>query len=156
MALGTIATIATIASAGASIIGQQRQARSARRSRAAQEQAARVQNRQATLRRQRSIRQALAQSRVRRAQAVSAGFGVGAPGASGVAGAVSGIQSDVGSAVGFSGQQFGLEQSRVGFLNQAANFQSQGAQQGALFGGISGIAGIFSNEQNLRGIQNLF
>lgn len=151
-ALTTIATVATIASAGASIIGQRKQAKAARRSREAQEKAAKVANRQASLRRQRAVRQSLAQSRILRARAIAGGFSSGTPGASGVSGAAGAISTDAAVNVGASNQLFGLEQQRVGFLNQAAQFQTQGQSDAALFGGISQVTGLFGGQ---AGQQNL-
>lgn len=152
--MATLATVATVISAGAAVIGAVQQRKAARQTRRAQERAAAVSNRQANLRRQRGIRQQLARARVLRAQTIASGFAAGAPGASVVRGAAGGVQTDAAANVGFSNQIFGLEQQRVGFLNQAAAAQSRGAEQAALFGGISQVSGLFTNPTANAGLFN--
>lgn len=129
----------------AAVAGFLSQRSNAKKARQAQENASKVANKQASIQRQREIRQRLAASRVQRAHVIASGFSAGSPGASTVSGAAGGIQSDVASNVGFSNQMFGLEQARVGYLNQAANYQSQGQQAASVFGGIQDIAGLFKS-----------
>lgn len=135
---------ALIISTVVGVTGALQQRSSAKKSRRAQEKAARLQNKQAAISRRRTIRQRLAESRVLRARAISSGFAAGAPGASAVAGAVGGIQTDVAANIGASGVQFGLEQQRVGALGEANQAISQANQAGALTQTIQSTASIFT------------
>lgn len=139
-----MAEAALVISAVVGVAGAVSQRKSAKKSRRAQERASRLQNKQAAIARRRSIRQGLAESRILRAQAISSGFAAGAPGASAVAGATGGIQTDVAANIGASGVQFGLEQQRVGALSEANQAISQFNQTGATVSGIQGIAGLFT------------
>jgi hypothetical protein len=150
--MATAATIATVVSAGAGIVGAVQQARSAREARQEQQRAARIQNQQAALQRQRRIQQSLAQARVLRAQTQSAGFSAGAPSATGVTGAIGGIQSDVASNIGFSNVQFGLEQQRVGAIGAA----NAALNQPNPFATIAGVSGLFTNAASNRALQQGF
>lgn len=120
------------------------QARAAKKAAKADKQAAAAANKQASLQRQREIRQKIAASRVRQAEITSAGFAAGAPGASSVAGAQGGLQSDTASAIGFSNQIFGLEQQRIGFLNQAQASRNSANTTAAYAGAITQIGGLFA------------
>ncbi len=148
-----MATAATIISTVVGVAGAVQQRSGAKKARRAQERAARLQNKQAAIARRRTIRQRLAESRVLRAQTISAGFAAGAPGATAVAGAVGGIQTDVAANIAASGQQFGLEQQRVGALGEANQAISQATQAGAVTQTIQSTAGIFTpqNVASLRG-----
>ena len=153
--MATAATVFQVVGAVVGVASAISQQRGARRERRARENAARVQNRQANLQRQRDIRRSVAASRVQRARAIAAGFSAGAPGASGVAQAAGGIQTDVASNIGASGAQFGLEQQRVGFLGDAAAAQSS-QNRAATFGSFGAQISSFGTEQNLSAISNLF
>lgn len=139
-----MAATAGIISAVVGVVGAVTQARAARKAGKQQEKAARVANKQASLQRQRDIRQRVAAARVRQAEITAAGFVSGAPGSSVVAGARGGLQSDTGAAIGFSNQIFGLEQQRISALNSAQQAQNQGQIFGSVAGGIQNIAGLFS------------
>lgn len=154
--MATLATVATVISAGASLLGAIQQRRAGREERENRERANEVQNRQASIRRQRAIRQRLAAARVQQAEIVASGFAAGAPGASGVAGARSGISTDVAANVAASNVQFGLEQQRVGFLNQAGAARSSGIQAGAFSAGIQGIAQPFTSTQSNVALSETF
>lgn len=127
-----------------SVVSAVQQRKAQKKAEKAQEQAAKVANAQANLKRQREIRQAVAQSRVQAAQTQAAGFAAGAPGASGVQGAQSGIWSDTASSVSFSNQMFGMEEARVGYMNQAARAQSRANMWGTIGGVGQGLAGMFA------------
>lgn len=126
------------------VVGAVQQRKQQKKAEKAQEKAARVANAQANLRRQREIRQRVAQSRVQQAEIQAAGFSSGSPNSSIVQGAQAGIQTDTASAVGFSNQMFGLEQQRVGFLNQAARAQSSANMWGTIGGVGQSVAGMFA------------
>lgn len=139
-----MAEAALVISTVVGVAGAVQQRKSAKKSRRAQERAARLQNKQAAIARRRTIRQRLAESRVLRAQTISAGFAAGAPGATAVAGAAGGIQTDVAANIGASGVQFGLEQQRVGAISEANQAISQFNQTGATVQAIQGITSIFT------------
>lgn len=153
MALTTATIIAGISAVAgvAGVAGALSQRSAAKKSRKAQERAAEVANKQASIQRQRDVRRRIAQARVQRAEIESQGFARGVAGSSMVSGALGGLSSDTASTVGFSNQMAGMEQARVGFLNEAAAAQSRGAERAAIFGGIQQAAGFFGpmfEEQN--------
>lgn len=150
--MGAAAPALAFVSVVSSFIGARKQAKAARQSRAAQEKAARIQNKQSNIARQRGVRQSLARARVLRAQTQAAGFAGGLQGSSIVSGAIGGIATDAAANVGAAGVQGGLETARVGALNVAGAAQTRGAVAATQFGAISDIAGLFSNAKNNRSI----
>lgn len=122
--MAEVTAAAAIFSAVVGVAGQVKQRRDMRKaaSRAQDEERKQraIANRQAALDRQRQIRQTIAQARVTRAQLLQQGWGTGS---SSVAGAMSAVGSDVGTAIGNSNTQF---------ASQSAIATSQNIQSGAL------------------------
>lgn len=147
-ALSVVATVVGIAST----VKQSKEAKKARKE---QERANQIQNKQAARARQRRIRQSLAESRIQRARAISAGFSAGVSGSSSVAGAVGGITSDAASVVGASGVQFGAETARVGALQSSNLATSEATQSGALAGAAFNLAQV-ATPQNIAALQARF
>lgn len=109
-----------------------------------------IQNRIAATKRVRNIRRSIAEARIRRGQAESAGFQLGVAGGTAVQGAVSGIISDVGGVIGAANQQFTGQEAIVASQNRISALQ----QQASTFGAISSLAGQF-NDQNIAAITDL-
>lgn len=116
----------------------------ANRSLAEQRRANAINNAQQNLQRQRQVRQALAEQRVRRAQLISQAFSGGPEGIGG------NITGDTGSAIGAANTQggaaFGISQAQ----DRAASFNRQ-AQSTNTFDTISSIAGLFNRGLQLAG-----
>ena len=113
-----------------------------------------IQNRIAATKRVRNIRQTIAEARVRRAQAESAGFQFGVSGGTAVQGAVAGITGDVGGEIGAANQQFTGQQAIAESQNRVSSLQ----QQASTFGSIASLAGMFTGaggEQNIAAISDL-
>lgn len=113
-----------------------------------------VANRIAGNKRMRDIRRAIAQSRIRRAEIESQGFQFGVSGGSAVSGATGGLQSDLGSNIGASNQQFTGQQAITSISDRISGLQSSAAT----FGAIGNIAGNFTGPQgaqNIAAIQGL-
>lgn len=156
-ALTTIAAVASIASAVVGVVGAVGAKKEAKRARAEQERANRIQNKQAARKRQENIRRSLAQARIARANVVSGGFGAGiGTGGSVVAGATGAIGTDFAGNVGASGEQFGSQVAAGGAISSANAAIGRGNQIQAFTQAGQSALGIFSDEQNLRGIQGLF
>lgn len=159
-----VAAVVSVVSAVAGIAGSQiaahKQRKFARQSQAEERKQRAIANRQAALERRRSIRQALAQARVQRAQAMQAGFQAGGGfGSSVPVGIASSLGTDVSTALGASQTQFasqvGIAESQTrqaGFMQSAQNAGTTGFA-GAL-GGIAQIGGAFSDASALRGLSN--
>jgi len=109
-----------------------------------------IQNRIAATSRVRNIRRSIAEARVRRAQAESAGFQLGVSGGTAVQGASAGITSDLGGVIGAANQQFTGQQAISASQNRVSSFQ----QSAATFGSVASLAGQF-NEQNIAAITDL-
>ena len=109
-----------------------------------------IQNRIAATKRVRNIRRSIAQSRIQRGQVEAAGFQFGVSGGTAVQGAVGGLTSDLGGAIGAANQQFTGQQALVASQNRISQFQ----QSAATFGAISSLAGQF-DEQAIASISNL-
>ena len=134
---------AVVGAVGAFAAGeaQERRERAANRSLAEQRRANAINNAQQDIARQRQIRQSIAESRVRRAQIISAGFSGGPEGAG------QSITGDAGSAIGAARTQQGAAFGISLASDRAASFNRQ-AQSTNIFDTISGIAGVVS-----RGVQ---
>jgi hypothetical protein len=109
-----------------------------------------IQNRIAATRRVRSIKRNIAASRIRRAEAQSAGFEFGVAGGTAAQGAEFGITGDLASSIGASNQQFTGQQAVVASQNRVSSLQ----QSAATFGGIANLAGQF-DEQAVASITSL-
>lgn len=109
-----------------------------------------IQNRIAATKRVRNIRQTIAEARVRRAQAESAGFQFGVSGGSAVQGAVAGITGDVGGAIGAANQQFTGQEAIAESQNRISSLQ----QSASTFGSIASLAGMFTGGAGSAGGQN--
>lgn len=125
MATG-LAVASLVLGVGSAVV-QQRQAREIQRE---EERANAISNAQQSIARQRSIRQAIARSRVLRAEQEQAGFNTG------FAGASPAIASDTASAIGAARTQ----QSAAFGVSSAANNISRIRSQPDLFGQFSNLA----------------
>jgi hypothetical protein len=149
-----VGAVAAVFSAVTGFIGKRKQQKEMREaaSRAQNEERKQraIANRQAALERQRSIRQAIAQSRVTRAQVINQTFGVGGSAAEG---AGSAIMTDAGTAIGASQTQFAAQsgiaasqnrqsQAMQDFQNaQGDNFWTTASQIGGMVSSVAGIKG---------------
>lgn len=108
-----------------------RQQEAARRQAAdAQAKAMELQNKQARAEAQRRRLSAIKASRIQQGSITAAGASMGISGTP-VLGALGGIQGQVASNIGFANQQFATEQARVGYIQQAQEFQNTAASFGA-------------------------
>lgn len=123
---------------------QEKREEAAQRSLQEQRRANAINNAQQNIARQRQIRQALAEERVRRAQLISAGFSGGPEGIG------QNITGDVGSAIGAARTQqaaaFGISRA----TDRAASFNRE-AQSTNSFDTIASIAGLFNQGLALGG-----
>ena len=125
MAGMTLLTAFQVTAAVATVAGTADAAAQRRKSSNLQMQAATLQNR-------RSQRQALREQQIRQSQMQVGAQALGASGGSGVAGGLSGLSSQLGSNLGYSGQLSGINNA-ITMANQAAA-NSQGI---ADFGGMA-------------------
>ena len=104
-----------------------------------QKKAARASQRQQQLQAQRSQRQALREQQIRRAQMQAQAQALGASGGSAVLGGMSSLSSQLGSAVGYAGQQSGLS-SQITMASQRA--QTAGSIAGLGMTAFQGLGGF--------------
>jgi len=123
----------------------------ARKAGKAQRRQAQISNRIAATRRVRDVRRSIAEARIRRAQAQSAGFEFGVAGGTAAQGAAFGVTGDLASSIGASGQQFTGQQVLAAGQDRISSLQ----QSAATFGGIANLAGQF-DEQSVAAITSLF
>lgn len=133
------ATIAT----GVESIKQSEKARDA------QQRAAAAQRKAEKVRATQSQRRANREVLIRRAQAKAQAESLGGRGGSAIAGGISSLSSQFGSAVGFAGQMSGLSQDVNMFQAQAAG----AAARSEMFGSLSGT---FGNLGGYETIANVF
>lgn len=137
------ALVLSVISAGAAIVEKRKITKE-------QKKQNEIKNRITARSRMRDVRRAIAESRIRRAQAQAAGFEFGVSGGSAVAGAEFGITGDVASSIAESQQQFTGEQ----VLSEGRNRISSLQQSASTFGSISNLASQF-DEQAVASITNL-
>lgn len=145
-----MATAALIAAVGGTIASLTLQRKAGKE----QRRQVQIQNRIAATKRVRNIRQTIAEARVRRAQAESAGFQFGVSGGTAVQGAVAGITGDVGSVIGAANQQFTGQEAIAESQNRISSLQ----QSASTFGSIASLASMFTGaggEQNIAAISDL-
>lgn len=135
----TLIAIGSIVTAGAAI-------NEAEKSRKAQQNAAATQRKAERARAAQSQRRANREVLIRRAQAKAQAEALGGSGGSAIAGGISSLTSQFGSAVGFAGQMSGLSQDINMFQAQAASAQARSE----MFGTASSILG-----NNLGGFQTV-
>jgi hypothetical protein len=147
-AIPIIQVVGMVVGAGAAVMGviQARKAADAAKKRNE------VANRIAASKRARDIRRSVAEARIRRGATESAGFGFGVAGGSAVAGATGAQQSDLGSAVGASNQQFTGQQAVTSITNRISDLN----QSIATIGSIGNLAGQLTDRQNLETVGSLF
>lgn len=100
----------------------------------AQNRAARAQQRQQTLNRRRSARQAIRAAQIQRATSLASAGGAGVADSSGFAGGVRSVSSRLGEGLGFSSQQSALS----GVITRAD-------QRARMFSGLASIGGSMMN-----------
>jgi len=144
-----MATALAVISIVSTVVGAVKQNKIAK----AQRKQNKIRNKIASIGRRRNVKKQIAASRVRAAQAQSAGFSLGVGGSTAVAGAVAGVQSDTASSVGFSN----LQSTGQGFIASLQNDISVLGQQISTVGAIGSIAGgLASNPKAVAGIENFF
>jgi len=146
MATATLGTVLKVITAVAAV-GSAVQARRAGKEQRRQNE---ISNRIAATKRVRNIRRTIAEARIRRGQVEAGGFQFGVAGGTAVQGAVAGITSDVGGAIGAANQQFTGQQAIVASQNRASGLQ----QSAATFGSISNLASQFT-PQNIAAVTEL-
>ena len=109
-----------------------------------------IQNRLAAISRQRNVKRAIAERRVRTAEFESAGFQLGVGGGTAVQGAVAGTTSDTASAIGASNQQFTGQQAIASIADRISSLQSTAAA----FQAVGSVAGQFAGGAGTTGAQN--
>lgn len=150
--MATVAVVAAVVSAvagiGSAVVQRKQQKKVAKE----QKRQNMLVNKQQARDRARNIRQAVAQQRVVSAEAQQAGFQFGVAGSSSVQGAVQGGQTDLAGNVGASNQQFSI-QSLIGeSQDKIAGIRSQFNP----FAATQAVAGVFSNAQTNRAVQQSF
>lgn len=145
---GIAAVISAVAAIGSAVVQRKQQKKVAKE----QKRQNMLVNKQASRDRARNIRQAVAQQRVVSAEAEQAGFQFGVPGSTSVQTSVGGGRTDVAGAIGESGQQFSI-QSLIGeSQDRIAGIRSQFNP----FAATQAVAGVFSNAQTNRAVQQAF
>lgn len=125
----------------------------AEKARDAQQQAAAAQRKAERARATQSQRRANREVLIRRAQAKAQAEALGGRGGSAIAGGISSLSSQFGSAVGFAGQMSGLSQDINMFQAQAAS----AAARSEMFGSLSGTAGNLGGYTGIEtGFNKLF
>lgn len=115
-----------------------------------------VSNRIQANQRMRSVKRAIAASRVRQGEVQAAGFQGGVAGGTAVAGALGGLRSDLGSSIGASNQQLTGQTVLSGLSNKISSLQSSAATASAL-GSIAGqFTGSGQGTQNLEAVSSFF
>ena len=123
------------------------------KARSAQQQAAATQRKAEKARATQSQRRANREVLIRRAQAKAQAEALGGRGGSAIAGGISSLSSQFGSAVGFAGQMSGLSQDINMFQAQAAS----SAARSEMFGSLSGTFGNLGGYQGIEtGFNKLF
>lgn len=134
----TGAALATGAAAvGAGVVGV-----SSLASASAQRKQAATANRIATEERRRSIRQNIRQAQVTRARAVMSAQGSGTLNSSGAAGGIGAIQSNLGSALGYSSQMSSLQTQYNNYGQRASNWNAVGSIGSSLFSAGANSGGL--------------
>lgn len=119
----------------------------AEKARGAQQQAAAAQRKAERARATQSQRRANREVLIRRAQAKAQAEALGGRGGSAIAGGISSLSSQFGSAVGFAGQMSGLSQDINMFQAQAAS----SAARSEMFGSLSGTFGNLGGYDAITG-----
>ena len=127
-----IATTAAVVGAGAAVYGTVQANKSRKRQAEAQQQ-------QQQLQAQRSQRQAMREAQIRRAQTQASAQGMGIVGGSALGGGLSSLSSQLGSSLGYAGQQSGLSKE-ISLQGQKA--QTAGAIAGLGMDIFSGVGGF--------------
>ena len=152
-----MAQVAAVVSAVATVAGfrEQRRAVGYQRAAAAEASAARTEQIRANeLQARRSRIRALRESQILRARTMATAEGAGAVGSSAVAGGVSALGSQLGSALGYQTQLTGINRNISTFSQNAADLTASAniaSGRAAMFAGISKATGYTP----LQGIQEL-
>ncbi len=132
--LSTVGTIATVIGTGLSLFsslsGGKKQEDNGAKAAAAQARANDIANRQAEVRAAREKAQVLQESRIKRAQIISAGESVGASDTSSVQGGSGAVTTQAATEVGFQSNIMNLETQRVAQLNNVARYTEAATRAG--------------------------
>ena len=141
--MATALAVISVVAAGVSAVQQRKAAKVQRRQNE-------VSNRIQANQRVRSVKRAIAASRVRAGEIQAAGFQGGVAGGTAVSGALGGLRSDLGSSIGASNQQLTGQQQLSSLSNRISSLQSGAATAGA----VSSIAGGLAQPQTFEAISN--
>jgi len=138
-AIGAVVTAVGGAGAAAAIVGAGAAVYGTVSSISNQKKAAAAQRQQQQLQAQRSQRQAMREAQIRRAQTQASSLGMGVVGGSALGGGLSSLSSQLGSSLGYAGQQSGLSKE-ISLQGQKA--QTAGAIAGLGMDIFSGVGGF--------------
>jgi hypothetical protein len=129
-----LAVIGAVASVGGTVMAVNQQ-----------KKAAALTQRQQELATRRSQRQAIREAQIRRAQTLASAQALGGAGGSGAAGGTASLTSQVGGALGFSGQMSGLSKEIGVAQTKASTYGAVAGLGGTLFTELGGFKTAFPN-----------
>ena len=120
----------------------------------AAQKAARARQRQETLTRRRSARQAIREAQIRRAQAVATAQGAGALSTSGAQGGIGSLTSQLGERLGYSSQYSNLSQDITRYQTQSEMFSGIASLGGSIFNAADGFSSFNTSSSSVPSFNN--